>query len=129
MQPEEKAVNFAAAMIRKGDYPGRAVSVAANYYKVPVEKVRSGLSARSGRSQAGKKKAPRPVRMCQECQEREATNKCTIYWGYNQAAVYTCDTCGQHIPSWYELGSGHETPSSMKWTRYTPTRQKGAGNG
>lgn len=114
----ESAVSFAASMIRKGDYVGRALSVAAGYYKVPYEEVQRGLAARSGRSQAGRKKATRPERRCEIC-GKPAGRKATIRVGYaGPWYAFTCTDCGDTLPPAFD----GERDLSVKWTRYTPSK-------
>lgn len=124
MSDLESAVSFAAKMVREGQYAGKAVGIAAGYYKVGIKEVRSGLSARSGRSQAGKKKPVKPVIACENCGEHDAVHHGVIYWGFNQQHVYMCAECGPRFPAWWEQRSGPEAPSSVKWTKYTPSKVK-----
>lgn len=118
----ESAVSFAASMVRKGEYVGKAINVAARYYGVDRSEVQRGMAARAGRSQKGKARAPRPVRQCQNCGEQEACWHGTVQYGFNAVHVYTCAQCGQDLPCWWECG-GDERYDSLKWTAYRPSRQ------
>lgn len=91
----ESAVNFAASMIRKGQYIGSAINIAANYYKVDKKEVQRGLAARSGASQKGKPKPRRVIpNTCTQC-ENEPTHKITYFHGMAGKSIYY--TCEAHI--------------------------------
>lgn len=113
----ESAVSFAASMIRKGQYIGTAINIAANYYKVNRADVQRGLASRSGKAQAGKKKPIRPVMRCANC-DNEAVWKCICYYGFNSVIYHTCEKCGKNIPHHHE-----GTVDRVKWTRYVPSKK------
>lgn len=116
----ERAVDLCAWLVREQNvYMGKALNIAANKYKVPRSDVQRGMAARSGRSQAGKKRAPRPVRMCFNCSDREAVWHATCIWAFSPTHYYTCAECGKNLPS----HTGHHW-DSVKWTKYTPTKQE-----
>lgn len=111
------AVSFAASMVRQGEYIGKAINVAANYYKVDRSEVQRGLAARSGRSQKGRKRAAKPERICDNCSQQPAVWHATIYYGFNQDHFYSCADCGQIARV------SHERPDKVVWTSYRPTEQ------
>lgn len=109
-----KAVSFAAKMMRDGEYLGKAISVAANYYGVDRAEVRSGLSSRSGKSQRGK---PKPryqwtgEERCHDCGE-PAIYRGTVRHCYSTIDyVFSCASCGKRLPCWWE-----GIPDSVRWT-------------
>ena len=48
------AINFAAAMMRKGQHRVESVKIASNYYNVDFSDVMSGLAQRAGRAKRKK---------------------------------------------------------------------------
>lgn len=118
----ESAVSFAAALVRKGEYLGKAINVAANYYHVPREEVQRGLSARSGRSQAGKKRPAKPPRTCDNGDGREAIWRATCSAGLGcQHSYYLCAACGQSLPA-HDEGEWDR----VRWSAYKPTKAESA---
>lgn len=92
MTTTEKAVNFAASMIRKGQYIGEAISIASRYYKVQREEVQRGLASRSGASQRGKKRPRKTIPVtCAQC-EQPPTWRITNSHGMARKTIYyACD--------------------------------------
>jgi hypothetical protein len=118
----EKAISFAASMVRKGEYLGKALSVAANYYGVPWGDVQRGMAARSGKSQKGKSKPrkPKPPRACCWC-NAPATHQAAATWAYRVANYwYTCDEHKGQSEPWREPSDRYD---SIKWTKYAPDKE------
>lgn len=106
-------------MKRKGQYLGAAIKIAASHYSVSYEEVQKGLASRAGKARAGKKLPPKPVMIC-ENDDREAVWHCRINYGYDyHLDYYMCAECGKVFPAHHE---GGETPSSVKWTAYKPSK-------
>jgi len=112
------AINFAAKMIREGEYPGTAIKIAASYFGVEYGVVQRGLASRAGKSRKGKKQAPKPEIMCMSCIERIATWRLHIRDGYAEiSSRYLCDRC-YNCPA---IASGFQSSQAgvtHKWTRY-----------
>ena len=113
----DKAISFACSMIRKGQYMGTALSIAANYYKVDRSDVQKGVSSRSGKSQKGKKRPaqPKPKLMCEHCGEQEATWKATATWAYRNVSVW--HTCDEH-KGFMDYGLEGGSYDSVRWSKY-----------
>lgn len=114
----KKAVSFAASMIRKGEYIGKAIKVAAAYYNVAYEDVQKGLAARSGRSRKGQAREPNKAILCECCAERNATWRLRIMDGYADCGSrFLCDTC-RNNPRLVSDFYSHQSGVTAKWTRY-----------
>lgn len=128
----ESAVSFAASMIRKGEYVGKAICIAAHYYKVEPDEVQRGLASRSGRSRRGKK-VVKPVRQCFRCGEKEATWRLTYtHTGYIKGSTYyMCEDCRNTPDMAFTIAYEYEEYRSYGndfgegvWTKYKPTEQE-----
>ena len=132
-----RAVSFAAKMLRDGEYIGKAINVAANYYRVNRSDVQKGLASRSGKSRKGKH-IIRPVEPCQWIENhgdrhcgKPAVHKMSVVWGKGFGGTekwYYCDDCvnaigKDHIEFARTCWMEREVfDYEIKWTAYKSTR-------
>jgi len=112
------AISFAAKMVRNGEYFGKAIAVAANYYGVPKSEVQRGMASRSGKSQLGKQK-PRYKwtgdEVCQNCR-KPAIYRGLAYGAYKKfAEVFSCADCGKTTPDWWDSGDNRAV-GRIQWS-------------